>query len=1231
MITQFEPIQPSIQSENTQRVTMIASNTSSRTSETSKTGKTGEISKTGKPSSSHIDKVNAKNENKIKTTIRKKKTSNYIGWKQIGHWEEKDVLTDDDFLLDLTKDTLLDSVIPEALYGDWYHTMAIVAVAGLLSFAMGKFKWSLAPVFFVILLTSLYYRTSTRKYRTRIRDLVQKEFTVQDIEDDYESMEWLNLLLDTYWPIIEPTVSQMIVTQANDILATHPKIPAFITNLWIDQFTLGVKPPRIEAVKTFQNTESDVVVMDWSLSFTPHDLTDMTAKQNRNYVNQLVLLKLKLFKFLTIPIACSNVSFKINIRLRFKLMESFPHMETVNIQLIDIPDIDFIAQLLGNTIFNWEIMAIPGLYPFIKIMSKKYLGPMLMSPFSLQLNIPSLLSNTNLSVGIVELTIKNATDLHTGAGDLLQTSVDPYLRFEVNGKFVGKTRIVRDSLNPVWNETSYILVNSLTDPLTISVLDKRVRLKDKLFGRIEFNLNSINDSNNNKDSKNNNNNNSMQKDLKADFLRNSKKVGTLNFNLKYFPTLQPKRLPNGTVEELPDLNTGIAKIVVDEIQGMNSTLADEDNLNNLDDKAKDEIKKKQTDLLKESYSVQVFMNAKSVLKTSKVKNDINGIMAYSEQYEAMIADRRKTTYRFVVKNSKDEVVCSTVQTLNELIDRSEIDKKSIPLKDSNGGSIKISAYWRPVRLDFGSNSVAYTPPIGVVRVFIQQANSLLNLEKIGKIDPYAKVLVNGISRGRTDEVSSTLNPVWKKSIYVAVTSPNQRVTLEVMDVESADKDRSVGKFDINLQTLFEKNEDDKYEAVVDDKPHIGRLITKKGVHGNVTYYISFYPIIPVLTLEEIEDSKKIEKKKLELFQKKAEKKKLSKEEKEQFEEDTLAIEGVEHMFKKKEKLTLDQLMKFKSGVLAISVLDGNVSQRETYVQAFFDSNGHYRFVSPKLNSTVIKDGWTGDVTIKELDYSITTFRVTKHKNANKAEDCLCEVTVPTSEIVKNCYYKPSVLNLSGDASAKLLIQAQWFPLDTKELPQTDLITNQGDLVVTAKSAENLISADTNGYSDPYLKFYINDEEDAVFKTRTQKKTLNPTWNESKTCEITNRVMDVLHVKVMDWDATSGDDCIGWGKIKLSEVVPYEITSIDVKIRDGGQDGGIVHLDFEFNPRYIITTTKRETNVGDVAAKGLGTGIKAGTTVVGAGFDTVGKIGKGILGVAGIGKSKKKHKETIEEE
>lgn len=70
----------------------------------------------------------------------------------------------------------------------------------------------------------------------------------------------------------------------------------------------------------------------------------------------------------------------------------------------------------------------------------------------------------------------------------------------------------------------------------------------------------------------------------------------------------------------------------------------------------------------------------------------------------------------------------------------------------------------------------------------------------------------------------------------------------------------------------------------------------------------------------------------------------------------------------------------------------------------------------------------------------------------------------------------------------------------------------------------------------------------------------------------------------------------------------------------GEDGGVLHLEFEFEPRYTINVVKREARLGSFATKGLGTGIKAGSTVfalganvVGTGLGTIDKVKIGVFG------------------
>ncbi|SCW02044.1 LAFE_0E12926g1_1 [Lachancea fermentati] len=1109
--------------------------------------------------------------------------ASYVGWKQIGGWEEKDTLTADDELLDVSNETFLDNLIPDKFYGDWYHAVAVFFLGGFLSFLVGKLGFSLGPVFFIVVATSILYRTSIKKYRASIRDFVQREFTVQKVEDDYESMEWLNSFLDKYWPILEPEVSQMIVQQVNQILATNPSIPAFIKALWIDQFTLGIKPPRIDLVKTFQNTDTDVVVMDWGVSFTPHDLSDMNSKELKNFVNQRAVVKAKMFG-LPITVALSEIAFKALARLRFKLMTPFPHIETVNVQLLDVPDIDFVARLLGDSIFNWEIMAIPGLLPVMKELAKKYMGPMFMPPFSLQLNIPQLLSGSPVSIGVLEITVKDAVGLKR-AKNILNKSVDPYLSFEFSGKSVGKTKTVRDSLNPVWDESLYVLLESFTDPLSIVVYDKREKVKDKVLGRIDYNLSTLHDQ-------------KVQKNLSASFLRNSKPVGDLNFDLKFHPTLEPKQLPDGSVEDAPDLNVGISKVIIEEAK----------------DLAEDGVKL--------STHAELYFNAKLVLTTNTVKN--NTAPAWNQEYQAVITDRRKSRMKIVVKDTNGNVVGSTVQSLNDLIDRHEVGKTWIPLQNCKG-QIKVSTFWKPVDLDVGANAIAYTPPIGVVRVFINKAEGLKNLEKFGKIDPYARVLVNGIPRGRTDVKESTLNPVWNQGIYVAVTSANQRITIECLDVETVGADRTLGKFDLKISDMFQKGSDDKYIENIDEDPKVGRLVGKKGAKGSVTYYTSFYPTVPVLSLEEIQEVEEINKRSKQLEEKEGEvdEKTASKETLTKMKEERAEIKELEDLFSNKMKLDLDELLQYNSGVFAFSILGGELPQTGCYIQAFFDSNGYPRYVTQKFPGRTIRNGSTGDVMIKELEWSVTTFRITKKKDSNKAEDCLAEVTVPTIELVKNCYYKPSIVSLTGSSSARLLLQVSWFPVAVMKLPQADLITNSGDLTITAVGANNLIAADRNGKSDPFVKFYLNDEGSSFFKTHHVKKTLDPTWNEKCVVQIDNRVNTYLRVKAMDWDAGNKDDLIGEGMLPLAQIDPDNACDLDVPlVGPKGEDGGVVHLNFSFAPRYTLSVHKKEKKVGDLASKGITTGLQAGTSVIGGGLGAVGKIKKGIFG----GKKKDEDKE-----
>lgn len=1094
--------------------------------------------------------------------------ASYVGWQQISGWTEKDALTTQDELLELNSETVLNNIIPDKLYGNWYHFLVIFFVGGLLSFILGYFKFSLAPVFVIMVVLSLYNRTNSKKYRVAIRELIEKELAVDKIENDYETMEWLNKFLDNYWPRIEPTVSTDIVREVNKTLAGNPAIPKFIKALWIDTLSLGVKPPRIERVKTFTNSPSDIVIMDWSVSFTPHDISDMDIKRIKNYVNQIAIVKAKL-PGINFKVGLSEISFKVDVRLKFQLMSHFPHIDTVNIQFLNVPEIDFVARLFNCSIFSWEILTIPGLYSLIRILAKKYMAPILLPPFSLQLNIPQLLSKSNLSIGVLEIEVKNATNLKT-TSDILASSTNPYIQFMIGNKKLAKTSTLIKTINPIWNQKIYILLSSFNEPLNISVFNERKTFKDKSIASFDYDLNKLRNEN-------------VQKNLVAQFLRNSKPVGNLNFDLRFYATLDRKVLPDGSVQEMPDLNTGISKVSITACRGIS------DDINE-----------------RVSAFAELYINTKLVLKTSKCSKA--NVLEWKASHEFLVMDRHTTRCKIVLKDKKGQIIGSTIQSLNDLIDRQNIEQNWIPLKDSKI-EICVSTFWKPVKLSSETNALIYNPPIGVVRLFIHKA---VYQDKKKNQSPYIRVLVNGVTKGRTNDLVGDSTTIWNESIYVAVTSPNQKISLQCMKVQDNGRHKSIGKFDVPIQGLFDKDNYDRYVEKTDDIPKVGRLLENKIAAADLTYYISFYPTLPILSLDEIKELDELNQRTADL-----EKEKLkhlrtrdnSVEDKKKIETEEEEINDRKQMYGNRMRLDIDELLQYNSGAIVITVLDGELPQPGLYVQTFFDQCGHSRFTSSRIALRTINTGWFVDAMITELEWSVTTFRVTKWRNSNKADDCVCEISIPTLELLKNCYNQPSIVALTGTASAKLTIKVSWFPTNVSQLPNSDLITNSGDMTFTVRGAENLLSEDSNNRSSPFVKFYLNNETEAFFETKHKKRTLTPTWNETVERVIHNRINDYLRVDVLGYDNAHKNDIIAQAIVPLSEVNPNDITELAVALTTPkGGDGGVIHLEFIFSPRYTLSVIKQPMRgAGEMTGLDFIPGMKVGASAVNLGVNTLSVI------------------------
>lgn len=210
------------------------------------------------------------------------------------------------------------------------------------------------------------------RVRRRARDDIQRELVKTRLASEHESAEWLNNFLDRFWLIYEPVLSSTVVSTVDQILSVST--PAFLDSLRLSTFTLGTKAPRIDKVRTFPHTEDDVVIMDWGISFTPNDISDMTPREAANKVNPKIVLSVRVGRGLAtaaIPIMIEDITFTGLMRIRLKLVSNFPHVQIVDLSFLEKPVLDYVLKPVGGDTFGFDIAHVRIL------LSSSFLQPML--------------------------------------------------------------------------------------------------------------------------------------------------------------------------------------------------------------------------------------------------------------------------------------------------------------------------------------------------------------------------------------------------------------------------------------------------------------------------------------------------------------------------------------------------------------------------------------------------------------------------------------------------------------------------------------------------------------------------------------------------------------------------------------------------------------------------------------------------------------------------------------
>ena len=718
--------------------------------------------------------------------------------------------------------------VPDSLllttFLDWFHNTGVIVFACLASWVVAMVGGGLAWVFLVMAACGTYYRTSIRRVRRNFRDDITREMAKSRLENDHESLEWINSFLVKFWPIYAPQLAMGIVQSVDQVLSTST--PAFLDSMRMKTFTLGTKPPRLEHVKTYPRTEDEIVMMDWKFSFTPTDTMDMTARQIKNKINPKVVLEVRVGKAMIskgLDVIVEDFAFSGLMRVKMKLQIPFPHIERVEICFLGRPDIDYVAKPLGGDTFGFDINFIPGLETFIKDQIHANLAPMMYAPNVFPIEVAKMLSGNpiDMAIGVVAVSLHGAQSLKNP--DKFSGTPDPYVVLSLNNsKELGRTKTIHENANPRWNETLYIIVTNYTDALTLVPFDYNDMRKDKELGVATFPLDKLEHQD-------------EHENLHLEVVANGKPRGILQADIRFFPVLEGQKLEDGTMAPPPESNNGIARITIEQAKELDGGKSLVGQLS--------------------PYGV-LLVNGKEVHITGKLKRTNNPVFPNPTK-SVLITDRKKARIGLVIKDDRDlaaDPILGTYQIkVDDMVKLMEKGQEWFNLHGTKTGRAKLLLEWKPVALKgVTGGSGGYLTPIGVMRIHVKGATDLRNFETLGKSDPYAKVLLSGITKGRTVTFQNDLNPKWDEVIYVPVHSTSERLTLEVMDEEKLGKDRSLGSVDIIASEYIKDREEGGY-AVHNSKTPLSeglRLNGRGQAKGKINYTVSFYPTLNVIDPEE---------------------------------------------------------------------------------------------------------------------------------------------------------------------------------------------------------------------------------------------------------------------------------------------------------------------------------------------------------------------------------------------
>lgn len=306
-----------------------------------------------------------------------------------------------------------------------------------------------------------------------------------------EKVEWLNSLVSEVWPFMDRAASAKVKEQVEavfvEVLRTQ-KVP--IRAIGFQQLTFGEAPFRVE----------NIYVNDKSTKYLELEM-DLRWCGDAN-ITLAVEVAGTMGEFSKVCPQITDISVVATTKIRLgPLCDKIPGFAAIMFCFTKQPRIKYrmnMGKALGGSVVSGVVK------PFINNILTNQLNALLVWPQRMVIPLPpsfkelyespeimrGVMAMGNYQQGMIKIEVIKAEKLLAADWSLRGASTsDPYVELTTDGRYTAKTKVMKKTVNPSWNQTFWLLVQEpQSQEMQVTVSDYDLGSGSEILGRCLVNL-----------------------------------------------------------------------------------------------------------------------------------------------------------------------------------------------------------------------------------------------------------------------------------------------------------------------------------------------------------------------------------------------------------------------------------------------------------------------------------------------------------------------------------------------------------------------------------------------------------------------------------------------------------------------------------------------------------------------------------------------------------------------